>query len=75
VQVRLLEGRLEAIVRNHGQLTGVLPQREGGLGVANARLKAVYGGTASLAIRQEGTDVVAILKIPAGESPRESAKN
>ena len=75
VHVSMQEGKLEAIVRNHGQLAGGLPQRPGGLGVANARLQAVYGDTASLALHQEGTDVVAVLKIPASESPGESGRN
>lgn len=69
VQAQMHGGGLSAVVRNHGQLVEIPPQRPSGLNVARARLQVVYGNTASLLIGQEGTDVVAVLKIP-GESTR-----
>jgi hypothetical protein len=71
VNVKLHDGRLIAEVRNHGKL-GPEPQgRKGGLAMACARLHAVYGPNASLAIRQDGEDVSAKLELPAAAPARE----
>ena len=69
VQAQMHGGELSAVVRNHGQFVEIPIQRPSGLTVARARLQVVYGNKASLLIGQEGTDVVAVLKIP-GESTR-----
>ena len=71
VNVKLHDGRLIAEVRNHGKL-GPEPQgRKGGFAMACARLHAVYGPNASLAIRQDGEDVSARLELPAAAPARE----
>ena len=71
VNVTLDNGRLIAEVRNHGKL-GPEPQgRTGGFAMACARLHAVYGPNASLAIRQDGEDVSARLELPATAPARE----
>jgi hypothetical protein len=71
VNVKLHDGRLIAEVRNHGKL-GPEPQgRKGGFAMACARLHAVYGPNASLAIRQDGEDVSAKLELPAAAPARE----
>jgi len=64
VRARMRGSELEIVVRNHGQFAKATPQRPSGLTVARARLQVVYGNTASLLIRQEGTEVVAVMKIP-----------
>jgi hypothetical protein len=70
VNVKLHNGHLIAEVRNHGKL-GPEPQgRSGGFGMACARLHAVYGPNASLAIRQDGEDVSARLELPAAAPMR-----
>jgi integral membrane sensor domain MASE1 len=62
--------KLVVEVRNRGTL-GPPPQgRAGGVGTANARLHATYGQDASLAIRQEGENVVATIELPAGPPRR-----
>ena len=72
VRASIRDGRLLAEVRNRGTL-GPAPQgRTGGIGTANARLQAIYGGNASLAIRQDGENVVATLELPA-EAPKRNA--
>jgi LytS/YehU family sensor histidine kinase len=71
VRVALHNGRLAAEVRNRGTLGPVPTGRTGGVGTANARLQAVYGSDASLAIRQDGDDVVANLELPAALPPRD----
>jgi hypothetical protein len=70
VNVTLHNGQLIAEVRNHGKL-GPEPQgRTGGFAMACARLHAVYGPNASLAIRQDGEDVSARLELPASAPTR-----
>jgi len=64
VNVRLENGRLVAEVRNHGKLGPELQGRKGGFAMACARLHAIYGPNASLAIRQDGEDVAARLVLP-----------
>ena len=64
VNVRLENGRLVAEVRNHGKLGPELQGRKGGFAMACARLHAIYGPNASLAIRQDGEDVAARLDLP-----------
>ena len=71
VRVALHDGRLVAEVRNRGTLGPAPTGRTGGVGTANARLQAVYGSDASLAIRQDGDDVVAKLELPAALPPRD----
>jgi Histidine kinase/MASE1 len=71
VNVKLHNGRLTAEVRNHGKL-GPEPQgRKGGFAMACARLHAVYGPNASLAIGQDEEDVSAKLELPATAPTRE----
>jgi hypothetical protein len=71
VNIKLHDGRLIAEVRNHGKL-GPEPQgRKGGFAMACARLHAVYGPNASLAIRQDGEDVSAKLELPPAAPARE----
>lgn len=65
VHASLHDGRLVAEVRNHGTLGPAPEGRNGGVAVANARLQAIYGRSASLAIRQDGEDVAARLDLPA----------
>lgn len=65
VRARLHDGRLVAEVRNRGAFEPSPNGRTGGVGTANARLQAVYGPEASLAIRQDGEDVAARLELPA----------
>lgn len=64
VRVRLRDGRIRAEVRNRGRLGPAPEGRPGGTGTANARLRAIYGPDASLAIRQDGEDVSAVLELP-----------
>ena len=73
VRASLRDGKLVAEVRNRGTL-GPAPQgRTGGVGTANARLYAIYGGEASLAIVQDGGDVCATLELPASAPKRNAA--
>jgi hypothetical protein len=65
VSARLHDGFVEAAVRNHGRLGPQPASRPGGLGVARARLKAVYGPDGSLDIVETGGDVVATVRFPA----------
>jgi LytS/YehU family sensor histidine kinase len=65
VSARLVDGRLEASVRNHGRLGPPPSARPGGLGIARGRLQAVYGGDASLDIVQAGDDVTVAVHLPA----------
>ncbi|MGA0849569.1 MAG: histidine kinase [Chthoniobacterales bacterium] len=65
VSARLRDGFLEATVRNHGRLGPMPVGRPGGLGVARARLKAVYGTDGSLDIGETDGDVVAAVRFPA----------
>jgi integral membrane sensor domain MASE1 len=72
VRARLQDGKLIAEVRNRGKL-GPAPQgRSGGIGTANARLQAIYGSDASLAIRQDGEDVSATLDMPVSAPGRDA---
>jgi len=71
VRASLHDGRLVAEVRNNGILGPAPEGRTGGVGTANARLHAVYGSDASLAIRQDGEDVVARLELPAATRVRD----
>lgn len=64
------DGRLCVEVRNHGKLGPSPDGRPGGMGTAAARLKAIYGADASLAIRQDGDDVSAVLEMPAATPDR-----
>ena len=73
VRAALRDGKLVAEVRNRGTL-GPAPQgRAGGVTTANARLQAIYGSEASLDIRREGEEVVAILELPAAAPKRNAA--
>lgn len=73
VRAALRDGKLVAEVRNRGTL-GPSPQgRTGGIGTANARLQAIYDSEASLAISQEGENVVAKLVLPANAPKRNAA--
>ena len=75
VSAKLQDGKLIAEVRNRGKL-GPAPQgRSGGIRTANARLQAIYGSGASLAIRQDGEDVSATLELPASAPGREAGVN
>jgi hypothetical protein len=65
ISAHLHDGFLEATVRNHGRLGPVPTGRPGGLGVARARLKAVYGADGSLDIAENAADVVATVRFPA----------
>ena len=65
VEVHLSDGFLVAKVRNRGVLGPRPASRPGGLGISQARLQAIYGDTASLDIRQDGSHVEAVLRIPA----------
>jgi signal transduction histidine kinase len=72
VSARLEDGRLEATVSNRGKLGPQPVSRPGGLGMARARLHAVYGDDAALTVAQGGKEVVATLRIPAappGQTP------
>ena len=64
------DGRLSIEVRNRGNLGPSPEGRAGGTGTAAARLKAIYGPAASLAIRQDGEDVSAVLEMPAATPER-----
>jgi len=64
------DSRLSLEVRNRGNLGPSPDGRPGGMGTAAARLKAIYGPEASLAIRQDGEDVSAVIEIPATIPPR-----
>jgi hypothetical protein len=75
VRAKLQDGKLIAEVRNHGQLGPVPQGRSGGIGTANARLQAIYGSDASLAIRQDGEDVSATLELPDSAPGREAGVN
>jgi integral membrane sensor domain MASE1 len=69
VSARLMDGRLEASVRNHGRLGPPPTARPGGLGIARARLQAVYGGDASLDMVQSGDDVTVAVHLPSQPPP------
>ena len=69
VSVRLAGGRLEAAVRNHGRLGPQPSARPGGLGIARARLQAVYGGNASLDISGSDDAVTVTVQLPAQPPP------
>ena len=69
ISARLAHGRLEASVRNHGTLGPQPGSRPGGLGIARARLQAVYGGDASLDISQSDDGVIAAVHLPAQPPP------
>lgn len=56
---------LHVSVRNHGPLGPTPAGRPGGLGIARARLQAIYGDDAKLEIHPSGEDVVAWFEIPA----------
>ena len=73
VSARLVDGRLEAAVRSHGRLGPQPGTRPGGLGIARARLHAVYGGDASLDIAQAGDDVTVAVHLPAQPPPPPAA--
>jgi LytS/YehU family sensor histidine kinase len=64
VTARVLDGALQVSVRNHGSLGPSPTGRPGGLGIARARLKAIYGDTAKLEIHPSGPDIVAWFEIP-----------
>ncbi|MEY3481462.1 MAG: hypothetical protein RIQ71_2237 [Verrucomicrobiota bacterium] len=70
VRAELRDGRLCVEVRNHGTIGPTPKGRTGGVGVANALLRTIYGSAASLAIRQEGGDVEAKLELPAAPPQR-----
>ncbi len=69
VSARLKGGRLDALVRSHGALGPQPSDRPGGLGMARARLLAVYGAAASLEISGAGGEVTASLHLPAEPPP------
>ena len=73
VSVHLSDGRLEASVRNHGKLGPQPSSRPGGLGIARARLHAVYGAEASLDISGSGDEVTSNVKLPAAPPPPPAA--
>jgi integral membrane sensor domain MASE1 len=75
VRAKLQDGKLIAEVRNRGQLGPVPQGRSGGIGTANARLQAIYGSDASLAIRQDGEEVSATLELPDSAPGREAGVN
>lgn len=64
VAAHLHEDFLEASVRSHGPLGRMPEGRPGGLGIARARLNAIYGSDASLDIREHEGDVVASVRFP-----------
>lgn len=65
VRISLRDGALGAEVRNHGRFQPALQERHGGVAVANARLQVLYGDRAFLAMRQDGEEVVAEMRLPA----------
>ena len=65
LRARLADGRLHVTIVNHGPLGPSPVDRPGGLGIARARLTALYGTDASLDIRQEGGEVIAAMTVPA----------
>jgi two-component system, LytTR family, sensor kinase len=65
VSARLTDGFLEAAVRNHGTLGPQPTSRPGGLGMARARLQAVYGQDATFDVAQRQDEVVAAVRLPA----------
>ncbi len=65
VRARLTNSSLHAIVQSRGTLGPMPSDRPGGLGIARARLQAVYGPEATFDIRQSGADVIAELRLPA----------
>ncbi|MFM8809652.1 MAG: hypothetical protein ACKOJB_12270, partial [Chthoniobacterales bacterium] len=67
------DGRLSIEVRNRGNLGPSPEGRPGGTGTSAARLKAIYDEAASLAIRQDGEDVSAVLEMPAATPDRANA--
>jgi integral membrane sensor domain MASE1 len=73
VTARLENGFLEATVRNHGTLGPQPTSRPGGLGMARARLHAVYGDAATFNIAQREGDVVSSLRLPAQPPTRPDA--
>ena len=72
LRASLRDGKLVAEVGNRGNLGPAPRGRTGGIGTASARLQAIYGSEASLAIRQDGENVVATLELPA-ETPKRHA--
>lgn len=74
ISASLHDGHLIVEVRNHGSLGPAPNGRVGGIGTANARLRAIYGSDASLALRQDGGDVCATLSLPATAPAREGEK-
>jgi hypothetical protein len=64
VSAQLRDGFLGASVRSHGRLGPAPAGRPGGLGIARARLRVVYGEDASLDIGGDGDDVVARVRLP-----------
>ena len=75
VRAALHDGKLFAEVRNHGKLGPAAQGRSGGVGTANARLQAIYGSAASLAIRQDEEDVSAKLELPVGAPERNAGSH
>ena len=75
VRAALHDGKLVAEVRNHGKLGPAPQSRSGGIGTANARLQAIYGRDASLAIRQDGEDVSAKLEMPVNAPEHDAGAN
>lgn len=69
VSARLVDGRLEAAVRNHGRLGPQPAARPGGLGIARARLQAVYGADASLDVSESDGGVTVTVHLPAQPPP------
>jgi len=67
------DARLCIEVRNRGNLGPSPEGRPGGTGTAAARLRAIYGPAASLAIRQDGEDVSAVLEMPVATPDRANA--
>lgn len=70
IAARLAGDGLEASVRSHGTLGPRPADRPGGLGMAQARLHAVYGEAATFDIRQDGAEVVASLRLPTRKPER-----
>lgn len=72
VAARLSDGDLEASVRNHGKLGPQPTSRPGGLGIARARLQAIYGDKASLDVAGAGDEVTITLRLPVEPPPATS---
>jgi len=64
IRARLADDRLHVTIVNHGPLGPAPVDRPGGLGIARARLAALYGTDASLDIRREGDEVIAEMTLP-----------